>query len=97
MQTERDEALAKARKEESGRKEDKDVWRKETKEMDERHRRILADRDQASRVPFSIPEEYKADDYYRCTRDYRPKLNLLENEFRSVIEIWHLFKTLLGV
>jgi chromosome segregation ATPase len=57
LQAERDEALAKARKEESGRKEDKEGWKKETKEMDERHRRVLADRDQvcplSSLLPFS--------------------------------------------
>jgi hypothetical protein len=52
LQAERDEALAQARKEESARKEDKEIWRKETKEMDERHRRILADRDQVRRSPF---------------------------------------------
>jgi chromosome segregation ATPase len=47
LQVERDEALSKAKKEESGRKEDKEGWRRETKEIDERHKRILADRDQA--------------------------------------------------
>jgi hypothetical protein len=50
LQAERDEALSKVKKEESGRKDDKEVWRRDMKEMDERHKRILADRDQASLV-----------------------------------------------
>lgn len=54
LQAERDEALAKARKEESGRREDKEGWRKETKEMDERHRQVLADRDQVGSL-FACP------------------------------------------
>ena len=50
LQAERDDALAKVKKEETGRREDKEGWRKDMKEVEERHKRILADRDQASHV-----------------------------------------------
>jgi len=50
LQAERDDALAKVKKEETGRREDKEGWRKDMKEVEERHRRILADRDQASQT-----------------------------------------------
>jgi len=46
LQGERDDALAKVRKEENGRKEDREGLKRDLKEMDERHRRVLADRDQ---------------------------------------------------
>jgi len=50
LQGERDEALARVRKEESGRKEDREGLKRDLKEMEERHRRVLADRDQVRLV-----------------------------------------------
>ena len=46
MQTERDEAIAKAEKEAGARREDKESWKRENKEREERHKRALEDRDQ---------------------------------------------------
>ena len=46
LQSERDEALAKVKKEENGRREDREGLKRDLKEMDERHRRVLEDRDQ---------------------------------------------------
>jgi chromosome segregation ATPase len=46
LQSERDEALAKVKREENGRREDREGLKRDLKEMDERHRRVLEDRDQ---------------------------------------------------
>ena len=49
LQSERDEALAKVKREENGRREDREGLKRDLKEMDERHRRVLEDRDQVRR------------------------------------------------
>jgi hypothetical protein len=51
LQVERDEALAKVKREENGRREDREGLKWDLKEMDERHRRVLEDRDQVRRPP----------------------------------------------
>lgn len=48
MQSERDEAVARAERESGGRRDDKEMYRKENKEREERHKRSLDDRDLAS-------------------------------------------------
>ena len=56
LQSERDEALAKVKREENGRREDREGLKRDLKEMDERHRRVLEDRDQVRRLadrPFT--------------------------------------------
>ena len=54
LQSERDEALAKVKREENGRREDREGLKRDLKEMDERHRRVLEDRDQVRR-PLGRP------------------------------------------
>lgn len=48
MQTERDEAVNLKRKEAEGRQADRDGWKRESRDKDERHKRVLADRDSVS-------------------------------------------------
>lgn len=48
VQVERDDALSQAKREAEGRVGDKEGYKRESREKEERHQRVLADRDQVS-------------------------------------------------
>lgn len=97
LQAERDEALSKVKKEETGRREDKEGWRKDMKEVEERHRRILADRDQASQPGRQAVRYIGNELTNRSMRDYSPKSNLPANEYHSETKISLLSNRLSGI
>lgn len=86
VQVERDDALSSARREAEGRSADKEGWKRESKERDERHKRVLADRDQVS--PFSFfPQEVRAELIRggRYTRACKPNLRAQSTESPNAI------------
>jgi len=97
LQAERDDALSKVKKEETGRREDKEGWRKDMKEVEERHRQILADRDQASQPGRQAVQYIGNELTNRSTRDYSPKSNLPANEYHSETKTSLLSNRLSGI
>ena len=97
LQGERDDALSKVKKEESGRREEKEGWRKDMKEVEERHRQILADRDQASQPGRQAVQYIGNELTNRSTRDYSPKSNLPANEYHSETKTSLLSNRLSGI
>ena len=97
LQAERDDALSKVKKEETGRREDKEGWRKDMKEVEERHKRMLADRDQASQPGRQAVQHIGNELTNRFTRDYSPKSNLPANEYHSETKTSLLSNRLSGI
>ena len=53
MQTERDDAVARAEREAGARRDDKEGWKRENREREERHKRALEDRDMVCHHPIA--------------------------------------------